>query len=100
MVTNIVFKAMVPLKLVHVCFVLNNWRKDESKPRPKISLLKIFNLATLIAHPVEALRNLNNKTSFKGCRTFLCTHIYPFCGIILATNDVPLKNPNVRMMDF
>ena len=64
-VTNIVFKAMAPLKLVQVCFVLNSWRKDEPKSRPKISLFKNFNLATFIAHPVGALRNLNNKTSSK-----------------------------------
>ena len=99
LVTNIVFKTMVPLKLVHVCFVLHIW-KDEPKSRPNISLFKKFNLATFIAHSVGALRNLNNKTSSKGCRIFLCTLKYPFCGIVLATNDVALKNPNVRMMDF
>ena len=83
LVTNIVFKAMAPLKLVHICFILNKWRK--------ISLFKKFNLATFIAHPIGALRNLNNKTSSKGCRTFLCTHTYPFCGIVLATSGVGLK---------
>ena len=61
---------------------------------------KKFNLAAFVAHPVGALRNLNIKTSSKGCRTFLCTHKYPFYGIILATSDVVLKNPNVRTMDF
>ena len=100
LVANIVFKEMVPLKLLQVCFVLNNWVKDEPKSRPKISLFKKFNLAAFIAHPAGALRNLNNKTSSKGCRILLCTHQYPFCGIILATSDVALKNPNVRMMDF
>ena len=64
LVTNIAFKAMAPLKLVHVCFVLN-WRKDGPKSRPKISLFKKFNFATFIADPVGALRNLNNKTSSK-----------------------------------
>ena len=64
---------------------------------PKITLFKKFDLASFTAHPVGALRNLNNKTSSKGCRILLCTHQYPFCGIILATSDVTLKNPNVRM---
>ena len=100
LVANIVFKEMVPLKLLQVCFVLNNWVKDEPKSRPKISLFQKFNLAAFIAHPAGALRNLNNKTSSKGCRILLCTYKYPFCGIILATSDVALKNPNVRMMDF
>ena len=100
LVANIVFKEMAPLKLLQVCFVLNNWRKYEPKSRPKISLFKKFNFAAFIAHPAGALRNLNNKTSSKGCGILLCTHKYPFCGIILATSDVVLKNPNVRMMDF
>ena len=100
LVTNIVFKVMAPLKLVHVCFILNNRRKDKPKSRPKFSLFKKFNLATFIAYPVGALSNLNNKTSSKGCGTFLCTHKYPFCGIVLATSNVSLKNPNVRTMDF
>ena len=100
LVTNIVFKAMAPLKLVHVCFILNNWRKDEPKSRPKISLFKNFNFATFIAHPARVLRNPNNKTSSKGCRTFLCTHKYPFSSIVLATSDVVLKTPNVRTMEF
>ena len=55
-----------------------------------------FNLAAFIAHPAGALRNLNNKTSSKGCRILLCTYKYPFCGIILAASDVALKNPNVK----
>ena len=100
LVANIVFKEMVPLKLLQICFVLNNWVKDEPTSRPKISLFKKFNLAAFIAHPAGALRNLNNKTSSKGCRILLCTHKYPFCGIILAASDVALKNPNGRMMDF
>ena len=100
LVANIVFKEMAPLKFLQVCFVLNNWVKDEPKSRPKITLFKKFDLASFIAHPAGALRNLNNKTSSKGCRILLCTHQYPFCGIILATSDVALKNPNVRMMDF
>ena len=50
--------------------------------------------------PVGALINQNNKTSSKGCGHFLYTHKYPFYGVILATSDVALKNPNVRMMDF
>ena len=66
LVANIVFKEMVPLKLLQVCFVLNNWVKDEPKSRPKISLFKKFNLPAFIAHPAGALRNLNNKTSSKG----------------------------------
>ena len=41
LVTNIVFKEMAPLKLLQVCFVLNNWVKDEPKSRPKITLQKI-----------------------------------------------------------
>ena len=100
LVINIVFKEMAPLKLLQVCFVLNNWVKDEPKSRPKITLFKKFNLASFIAHPARALRNLNNETSSKGCGILLCIHQYPFCGIILATSDVALKNPNVRMMDF
>ena len=100
LVVNIVFKEMVPLKLLQVCFVLNNWVKDEPKSRPKISLFKKFNLAAFIAHPAGALRNPNNKSSSKGCRILLCTHKYPFCDIILAISDVVLKNPNVRTMDF
>ena len=55
LVANIVFKEMVPLKLLQVCFVLNNWVKDEPKSRPKISLFKKFNLAIFIAHPARAL---------------------------------------------
>ena len=100
LVEIIVLKEMVPLKLLQVCFVVNNWVKDEPKSRPKMSLFQKFNLAAFIAHPAEALRNLNNKTSSKGCRILLCTHKYPFCGIILAASDVALKNPNVRKMDF
>ena len=100
LVTNIVCKAMAPLKLVHVCFLLNNWREDEPKSRPKISLFKKLNLASFITLSIEALINLSNKTSSKGCRNFLCTHKYPFYAIILATSDVALKNPNVRMIDF
>ena len=67
---------------------------------PKSHFSKKFNLATFIAHPVGALRNLNNKTISKGYRTFLATHKYPFCGIVLDTSDLALKNPTVRMMDF
>ena len=74
--------------------------KDEPKSRPKITLFEKFDLASFIGHPAGAQRNLNNKTSSKGYRNLLCTHQYPFCGIILATSDVALKNPNVRMMDF
>ena len=29
LVANIVFKEMVPLKLLQICFVLNNWMKDK-----------------------------------------------------------------------
>ena len=100
LVANIVFKEIGPLKLLQVCFVLNSWVKDKPKSRPKISLFKKFDLATFIAQPARALRNLNNKTSSKGCIMLLCTHKYPFCGIILAASDVALKNPNVRTMDF
>ena len=100
LVANIVFNEIVPLKLLQLCVLLNNWVKEEPKSRPKISLFKIFDLAAFIAHPVGALRNVNNKTSSNGCRILLCTHKYPFGGIILATSDVALKNPNVRMMDF
>ena len=96
LVTNTVFKEMAPLKLFQVCFLLNNWVKDEPKSRPKITLFKKFDLASFIAHPAGALKNLNNKTSSKGCGILLCTHQYPFCGIMLATRDVALKNPNVR----
>ena len=100
LVTNIVFKEIVPLKLLQVCFVLNNWVKDEPKSRPKISFFKKLNLALFIAHPAGAPRNLNNKTSSNRCRILLCTHKYPFCGIRLTTSDRALKNPNVRTMDF
>ena len=100
LVANIVLKEMIPLKLLQICFVLNNWVKDEPKSRPKISLFKKFNLATFITHPAGALRNLNHKTSSKGCRILFCTHKYPFYGIILAASDVALKNPNVRTIDF
>ena len=100
LVVNIVLKEMVPLKLLQICSVLNNWVKDEPMSRPKISLFKKFNLAVFIAHPAGALRNLNKKISSKGCRILLCTYKYPFCGIILAASDVALKNQNVRTMDF
>ena len=100
LVVNVVFKEMSPLKLLQVCFVLNNWVKDEPKSRPKITVFKKIDLASFIAHPAGALRNLNNKTSSKGYRILLCTHQYPFYDIILAASDVALKNPNVRMMDF
>ena len=97
LVANIAFKIMAPLKFVHICLVLNNRRKDEPKSRPKFSLFKKFNLASFIAHPVGALIHLNNKTSSKGCRTLLCTHKYLFYAIILATSNVALKFPNVRL---
>ena len=74
LVTNILFKAKAPLKLVQVCFVLNSWRKDEPKSRPKISLFKKFNLATFIAYPVGALRNLNKKPVPKDAE-LSCAHI-------------------------
>ena len=67
---------------------------------PKSHFSKKFNLPNFITHPVRALRNLNNKTSFKGCGTSLCTYKYPFCGIVLPTSDVALKNRNVRMTDL
>ena len=40
LVANTVFKEITPLKLLQVCLILNNWRKDEPKSRPKISLFK------------------------------------------------------------
>ena len=67
---------------------------------PKSHLFKKFDLASFIAHLARALRNLNNKTNSKGCGILLCTHQYPFCGIILATSDMALKNPSVGTMDF
>ena len=90
LVANMVFKTMTPLKLVPVCFVLNNWRKDKPKSMPKISLFKKFNLAAFIAHLIGALRNLSNKTSSNRCGTLLCTHKYLFYCIMLATSAVAL----------
>ena len=71
LVANIVFKEMVPLKLLQICSVLNIWVKDEPTSRPKISVFKKFNLAVFIANPVGALRNLNKKASSKECRIFI-----------------------------
>ena len=59
LVTNIVFKEMIPLKLLQVCFILNNWVKDEPKLRPKISFFKKFNCGIRLTTSDMALKNPN-----------------------------------------